>query len=219
MTPITYTETVMELSIKEVLDNPYTYNNVQITGIVTQTIDIPGYTLMEISDDTGNIWVVGTSTAIKNGSQITVSGNLNTDFYSNSLDKTFDVLLLANSISGDSTTSVTSNPPHGGIEPATNEVDVSAIDGGTRIGEILNNIADFVDQEVKVSAVVTKNVVLIDYTIITIEDGTGELKAKSPGSFEYSVGEEVIVTGIILTDVDMGSGYNYNILLQVNNKE
>jgi hypothetical protein len=212
----TNTETVKELSIKEVLDNPYAYSNVQISGIVNQTIEVPGYTLMEISDDTGNMWVAGTSITIENGSQITASGNLNIEFYSSTLNKTFDVMLLANSISGDI---ATSNPPHGGIAPVTSDVNVSAIDGGTRIEEILNNTADLADQEVKVAAVVTKNVVLIDYTMITIEDGTGELKARSPNSFAYSVGEKIIVTGTVSTDVDLGSGYHYDILLEITAKE
>jgi hypothetical protein len=219
ITPISTTETVMELSIKEVLDNPYAFSNVEITGIVNQAIEVPGYTLMEISDDTGNMWVAGTSIAIENGTQITASGNLNTEFYSATLDKTFDVLLLANSISGDATNSITSNSPHGGIAPIKSDVNVSAIDGGTRIEEILNNTTDFTDQEVKVAAVVTKSVVLIDYTMITIEDGTGELKARSPNSFEYSVGETIIVTGTISTDVDLGSGYHYDILLEITEKK
>lgn len=225
ITPISNTETVKELSIKEVLDNPFAYSNVQISGIVNQTIEVPLYTLMEISDDTGNMWVAGTSITIENGSQITASGILNTEFYSPTLNKTFDVMLLANSISGD--TSITSNPPHGGIVPANDsdivpapvDVNVSAIDGGTRIEEILNNTADLADREVKVAAVVTKNVVLIDYTMITIEDGTGELKARSPNSFEYSVGEKIILIGTVSTDVDLGSGYHYDILLEITEKE
>jgi len=216
ITPTSNTETVKELSIKEVLDNPYAYSNVQISGIVNKTIEVPGYTLMEISDDTGNMWVAGTSITIENGSQITASGILNTEFYSPTLNKTFDVMLLANSISGDT---ATSNPPHGGIAPVTSDLNVSAIDGGTRIEEILNNTADLADQEVKVVAVVTKNVVLIDYTMITIEDGTGELKARSPNSFAYSVGETIIVTGTVSTDVDLGSGYHYDILLEIIEKE
>jgi len=216
ITPTSNTETVKELSIKEVLDNPYAYSNVQISGIVNKTIEVPGYTLMEISDDTGNMWVAGTSITIENGSQITASGILNTEFYSPTLNKTFDVMLLANSISGDT---ATSNPPHGGIAPVTSDLNVSAIDGGTRIEEILNNTADLADQEVKVVAVVTKNVVLIDYTMITIEDGTGELKARSPNSFAYSVGETIIVTGTVSTDVDLGSGYHYDILLEITEKE
>ncbi|MBE0524552.1 MAG: hypothetical protein IBX40_09515 [Methanosarcinales archaeon] len=209
----------MELSIKEVLDNPYAYNNVQITGIVNQTIDVPGYTLMEISDGTGNMWIAGASISIKNSSQITASGNLETEFYSKTLDKTFDVLILASSVSGDTATSITSNPPHGGIEPAPIDVNVTAIEGGTRIEEILNNTTDFADQEIKLAAVVTKNVVLIDYTMITIEDGTGELKAKSPNSFEFSVGEKIIVTGTVSTDVDLGSGYYYDVLIEITEKE
>ena len=203
-TLISTPETFMELSIKEVLDNPSAYQNVQITGIVNQTIEVPKYTLMEISDGTGNMWVAGSSISIENGSQITASGFLRTEFYSDTLDKTFDVMLLAMSVSGDT---------------ATNDVNVSAIDGGTRIEEILNNTADLSDREVKVAAVVTKNVVLIDYTMITIEDGTGELKAKSPNSFEYLVGEKIIVTGTVSTDVDLGAGYNYDILLEITEKE
>lgn len=212
---------VHKISIKEVLDNPhaYAYDYVQLTGSINQTVDIPGYTLWEMSDGTGSIWVAGSSQDIEQGSRITATGNLNTDFYSSTLDKTFSVLLIASWISDENASSPSLYPPHGMDGQVLTNITVPAIEGGTRIEDILNDTTGFDGKEVKVAANVLTNVVLIDYCMLTIDDGTGQLKAKAPNSFVFSKGENIVVSGTISTDVDIGSGYHYDILLEITDKE
>lgn len=74
-------------------------------------------------------------------------------------------------------------------------------------------------QVVKVSAVVVKNVVLIDDYFLTLDDGTGELKARCPNTFNVSQGDSVVVTGSVMTDVDLGNEYFYEVLLQITDVE
>ena len=110
----------VDVSIGEALADPYAHETIRVTGIVNQTIDVTGYTYMEITDSTGSLWVAGYSTQLDNGIEITATGNLQTEFTSTQLGRTFDIILFADSVS-DGTTSV-SNSPHGSSPTITGNI-------------------------------------------------------------------------------------------------
>ena len=212
---------VVDVTIGEVLANPYAHETIRVTGIVNQTIDVEGYTYMEMTDSTGSLWVAGYSTQLDNGTEITATGSLQTEFTSTQLGRTFDIILFADSVS-DGTTSV-SNSPHGSSTiitgNITGDINVTPVDGGTRIEDIKSMSAQLDGQVVKVSAKVVKNVVLIDDYFLTLDDGTGLLKARCPNTFNVSQGDSVVVTGSVMTDVDLGNEYYYEVLLQITDVE
>ena len=211
----------VDVTIGEVLADPYAYETIRVTGIVNQTIDVTGYTYIEITDSTGSLWVAGYSTQLDNGTEITATGNLHTEFSSTQLGRTFDIILFAESVS-DGTTSVSNSPhssPHGGSTIVTGDINVTHVDGGTRIEDIKSMSATLDGQVVKVSAVVVKSTELIDDYFLTLDDGTGQLKARCPKTFSISQGDSVVVTGSVMTDVDLGSGYYYEVLLQITDVE
>jgi hypothetical protein len=208
---------VVDVTIGEALADPYAHETIRVTGIVNQTIDVTGYTYMEITDSTGSLWVAGYSTQLDNGTEITATGNLKTEFISPTMGRTFDIILFAESVS-DGTTPV-SNSPHGSSTIITGDINVTPVDGGTSIEDIKSMSAALDGQVVKVSAVVVKNVVLIDDYFLTLDDGTGQLKARCPHTFNVSQGDSVVVTGSVMTDVDLGSGYYYEVLLQITDVE
>ena len=211
----------VDVTIGEALADPYAHETIRVTGIVNQTINVTDYTYMEITDSTGSLWVAGYSTQLDNGTEITATGNLHTEFSSTQLGRTFDIILFAESVS-DGTTSVSNSPhssPHGGSTIVTGDINVTPVDGGTRIEDIKSMSAQLDGQVVKVSAEVVKNVVLIDEYFLTLDDGTGQLKARCPNTFNVSQGDSVVVTGSVMTDVDLGSGYYYEVLLQITDVE
>ena len=211
----------VDVTIGEALADPYVHETIRVTGIVNQTIDVTGYTYMEITDSTGSLWVAGYSTQLDNGTEITATGNLQTEFTSTQLGRTFDIILFADSVS-DGNTSVSNSPhgsPHGSDTIVTGDINVTPVDGGTRIEDIKSMSAALDGQVVKVSAVVVKSVELIDDYFLTLDDGTGQLKARCPKTFSISQGDSVVVTGSVMTDVDLGSGYYYEVLLQVTDVE
>jgi len=211
----------VNVTIGEALADPYAHETIRVTGIVNQTINVMGYTYMEITDSTGSLWVAGYSTQLDNGTEITATGNLNIEFTSPTMGRTFDIILFVNSISG-GTTSVSNSPhggPHGSGDIVTGDINVTPVDGGTRIEDIKSMSSELDGQVVKVSAEVVKNVVLIDDYFLTLDDGTGQLKARCPNIFNVSLGDSVVVTGSVMTDVDLGSGYYYEVLLQITDLE
>lgn len=220
ISPFTLPEAVEDVSIAEVLSDPYAYNNIRITGMVNQTMNVSGYTYMELIDENKSIWVAGYSTSLKNGTEVTASGSLMLNFPSNSLGRTFDVLLMADSVS-DGSSMATSDSPHGSgsSNVITDNINVTPVEGSTQIADIISNAATLSGQEVRVTAVVVKSTPLISELFLTLDDGTGQLKARCPNSFIVSSGDNVVVTGIVKTDVDLGSGYYYEVLLEITNVE
>ncbi len=79
--------------------------------------------------------------------------------------------------------------------------------------------AELDGQAVKVSAVVVYSVELIDEYFLTLDDGTGQLKARCPNTYNVSQGDSVVVTGSVMTDVDLGNEFNYEVLLQITDVE
>ena len=218
--PFTPPETVEDVSIAEVLSNPYAYSNIKITGTVNQTLDVTGYTYIEVTDENKSMWVAGYTTSFENGTEITASGSLMINFPSTSLGRTFEVLLMADSISdGSSTTTIDS--PHGSANNnvVTYDINVTPVEGSTQIAEIISNAATLSGHEVKVTAVVVKSTPLISELFLTLDDGSGQLKASCPNSFLVSTGDNVVVTGTVMTEVDLGSGYYYEVLLEITNVE
>ncbi|MCL7474875.1 MAG: hypothetical protein SCH39_03700 [Methanosarcinales archaeon] len=220
ISPFTPPETVEDVSIAEVLSDPFAYNNIRITGTVNQTLDVSGYTYMELTDENKSIWVAGYSTSLENGTEVTATGSLMINFPSTSLGRTFEVLLMADSVSDGSSTT-TSDSPHGSASNTVviNDINVTPVEGSTQISDIISNAESLKGQEIKVTAVVAKSTPLISELFLTLDDGTGQLKARCPNSFVVSGGDNVVVTGIVRTDVDLGSGYYYEVLLDVTNVE
>ncbi|KAF5413114.1 MAG: hypothetical protein C5S43_00775 [Candidatus Methanocomedens sp.] len=218
--PFTLPGTVVDVSIAEVLSDPYAYSNIKITGTVNQTVDVPGYTYIEVTDENKSMWVAGYTTSFENGTEITASGSLMINFPSTSLGRTFEVLLMADSISDGSSTN-TSDSPHGITNNTyvTYDTNVTPVEGSTRIADIILNAANMSGQEVKVTAVVVDSTQLISELFLTLDDGTGQLKASCPNSFVVSNGDNVVVTGTVRTNVDYGSEHSFEVLLEITNVE
>jgi len=218
--PFTPPETVVDVSIGELLSNPYAHENIQITGTVNQTLDVSGYTYIEVTDENKSMWIAGYTTSFENGTEITASGSLMINFPSTSLGRTFEILLMADSISDGSSTNI-SDSPHGitNNTDVTYDINVTPVEGSTRIADIILNAANLSGQEVKVTAVVVDSTQLISELFLTLDDGTGQLKASCPNSFVVSNGDNVVVTGTVRTNVDYGPEHSFEVLLEVNNVE
>lgn len=206
---------VVNVTIADVLADPLAYDSIRISGSVIQSFDASGYTFMEINDGTESMWVAGYAASIANGSNVTASGSLMLNFPSLTLNRTFSEILFADTVLTDNMTLL--NSPHGTINNTDtgSVIKVTPVEGGITIGEIKSDAAALSGKEIKVAAVVTKIVVLIDENFLTLEDGTGTLKARAPDKFNVNAGDEVVITGTVATDVDLGSGYYYNVLLLV----
>lgn len=69
-----------------------------IRGMVTETMSSGGYTYMHVDSSDGPIWVAATQREVEVGATVQAQGMVMNGFRSNTLDRTFDRLVLASAV-------------------------------------------------------------------------------------------------------------------------
>jgi cytochrome c-type biogenesis protein CcmF len=87
------------IRISEIRANPADYINadVKISGKVVDSVNVPTYTYMNISDGTGSLWVATQTDEqldIKNGMELTMNGFMMNDFKSPTTNITYDLIIF-----------------------------------------------------------------------------------------------------------------------------
>ena len=154
------------------------------------------------------------------------------DFQSKTLDRLFPVILFVQSVEpvdpGSPTLSkelasapdVTDLHNNMATKAATEigPVVVEPLDGGMTIQEIIAKHGQIEGQEVSLRARVTKfSPNILGKNWVTLQDGTGKTpddKLVVTSLAVVAVGEEVVVTGKVKNNVDIGAGYVYKVLLE-----
>jgi len=196
-------------------------------GTVAETIDAGSYTYIRIEES--NTWIATTTTEVSGGNQIVYSGGSEMrDFYSKSLDRTFESIWFVENVS------ISGRDPdqthqgavkgHGSPIPISTAVtapapgEIAKLDGGKTVDEIVSDPAAFKGQAVSLRARVTKvSAKIMGKNWITLQDGTGTApnnKLIATSSEMVAVGEVVTAKGVIENDVDLGYGYHYDALLE-----
>lgn len=71
----------------------------KIVGKVTQTMDVPQYTYVEVDTGNGLVWAAGPVTPVKVGDSVELSNGIKmVNFHSTTLDRTFDEIYLVPAI-------------------------------------------------------------------------------------------------------------------------
>ncbi len=196
-------------------------------GTVAETIDAGSYTYIRIEES--NTWIATTTTEVTAGNRIVYSGGSEMrDFYSKSLNQTFESIWFVENVS------VAGHDPdqphqgavksHGSPVPISKAVaapapgEITKLDGGKTVEEIVSDPASFKGQTVSLRASVTKvSAKIMGKNWITLQDGTGTApnnKLVATSSELVAVGEIVTAKGVIRNDVDLGYGYHYEALLE-----
>lgn len=82
------------------------------TGRVLSSVEVPGYTYIEVDINGRTTWIAGTPVEVVEGDTISwVPSTVMTNFYSKTLDRTFDEVIFVAGI-GPSTAGVASTDPH-----------------------------------------------------------------------------------------------------------
>jgi hypothetical protein len=198
----------------EISDGPGLQVQGDITGTVTQAIDVRDYTYVEIDTGDGLIWVAGPVTDVRAGDSVEVPTGIELiDFSSTVLDRTFDKIQLVHVIRV--------KPRQPGDENAGPDLEVSGIErieGGQTVAEIIANKAKFSGNEVTVRGKVMKmNAGIMGRNWMHLSDGTvgpdGEKEIMVTTDDVAKVGSIVVVRGPVATNQDYGYGYRYDVLV------
>lgn len=200
-----------------------------ITGTVAETMESGGYVYIKLED---GVWIAANKFAVSMGDKIQYSGAMEmNDFHSKSLDKSFDSILFVSSASlvggGEAAKPAMPMAGHGGTgmqldKPARAAApalgDVKPLADGKTVEGVFAESDKLKDQVVSLNARVIKiNKAIMGRNWITLQDGTGtepDNKLLATSQEEVTPGDLVVVKGTVNTDIDLGYGYKYKVLLE-----
>ena len=197
------------------------------SGTVAETMTSGGYIYVRLEED--DAWLASTPMSLAVGDKVEYSsGMIMENFTSSSLNRTFDSirfvekLQVAGQFDADAHTAAATSEMGGFAKSATAEAptvgEIAPLDGGKTIAEIYIELTQLKDQQVALRARVMKvSLGIVGKNWITLQDGTGTApnnKLIATTSEVVAVGDLVTVEGVVNTNVDLGSGYNYSVLIE-----
>ena len=195
-------------------------------GIVREIVDAEGYTYLSLEDSEKiRFWVAVPAMDVKVGDGVEIFGATPMpNFYSKSLDKTFDTILFANSatVLGQMAPSASAGqlpPDHPPLPSITAEVKkVAKAEGGHTVAELFAKKDELKGKDIKVQGKVVKySEGIMGKNWLHLRDGTGEEGTNDitvTTTERSSVGKVVLVSGTLKTDQDMGGGYHYDVIIE-----
>jgi hypothetical protein len=200
------------------------------TGTVAETMTAGGYVYIKLEEQ--GTWLAASAFAVSVGDKVQYSGGMEmNEFHSKALDRTFDSIWF---VSQASLVGAGGGDPHAAsMEGKTGEGmpyqnmasamapvlgDIKPLQDGKTVAVIFAESAGLNGQVVSLNArviKVSKNIMGKNW--ITLHDGTGtepDNKLLATSQEEVSPGDLVIAKGKVVTDVDLGYGYAYKVLLE-----
>ncbi|MCU7829384.1 MAG: hypothetical protein KZQ85_09985 [Candidatus Thiodiazotropha sp. (ex Myrtea sp. 'scaly one' KF741663)] len=202
------------------------------SGTVAEVIDVGSYTYVQLREQ--GVWIATSRLSASVGDKIEYRGGMEMrGFYSKKLDRKFDSIIfvqMANRVGEDA-----GNTLHGkkkgeghGTESLVTQRSTSVqvpvpgeippLPDGMTIADIMAQATQLNEQSVRVRARVIKvSPNIMGKNWITLRDGTGTTpddKLIATSKEMVSPGELVIAKGVIKNDIDIGSGYQYKVLLE-----
>ena len=195
------------------------------TGTVAETMESGGYVYIKLEDGK---WLAANSFAVSKGDEIQFSGGAEmNDFYSKSLDRKFESILFVSqasllsdkpavTVEGHASMDNSLRKPASAIAPAPGEI--LPLKDGKTVAAIFAESAELKGQVVSLNARVMKvSKQILGKNWITLQDGTGtdpNQKLLATSQEMVAIGALVVAKGTVATEVDLGSGYKYKVLLE-----
>jgi hypothetical protein len=199
-----------------------------VKGEVLEVKDVDTYTYLRLKTKDGETWAAVNKAPISKGAEVTIeNATVMTNFESKTLKKTFDRIVFG-TLAG---TGSTANPParvdmaqmHAGVSKPTDagNVKVPKAKGpdARTVAEIVEKRAALNNKPVLVRGKVVKYTAgVMGKNWIHLRDGTGSPADNTNDVLvttldETKIGDVVVARGTVRTDVDLGSGYFYAVLV------
>lgn len=183
---------------------------------VLEQMDTERYSYLKVSESNGRqYWIAAAKGDFQVGGEYHYhEGIYKTEYYSTHFDRTFDEIYLVSKIhpaaSGHSASTSAVNRQETSIS-----VDYS-VEGGVTIAEIAENPSDYAGKKIRVRGNVTKvNPMIMNRNWVHLQDGTADdFDFVITTNEDIPVGHTATFEGILNVDVDFGSGYTYEIIME-----
>ncbi len=213
-----------------------------LTGEVLEVRDVAPYTYLRLKTPQGETWAAVTQAPVKKGAQVSIANpSVMENFHSKTLDRTFDRIVFG-TLSGPGAVVAPGAPgapaaaakasPHGdmgGAKPAApvaaaapSPVKVAKASGSDArtVAEVVGGKTALKDKSVSLRGQVVKaNLGIMGKNWFHLQDGSGSAGAGTNDVLVTSrdvaaVGDVVVVKGTVRTDVKLGAGYDYAVLIE-----
>ncbi len=198
-----------------------------LTGPVLEQLGATPYLYLRLRTAQGEVWAAVPEAEIKDGAVVTVSNPmLMSNFESTTLKRTFDAVYFGTLATGTPGADLPAGHPEiGSLPSAAPPIEVGPVARATgadarTVSETWAERAGLAGKSVTIRGVVAKyNEGVMGKNWIHLRDGSGDPAAGSNDitvtSLEVAaVGDTVTITGTVRTDVDVGMGYRYPVLVE-----
>lgn len=199
-----------------------------LTGTVVETMTTAGYTYVLVDSGTEKIWAAAPAFEVQEGDQVSVPpGAPMTDYYSKSLDRTFDVVYFVPAIGGGGgapAAGAAPEMPAAGHPPTTVEAGDVSLEGiekaedGLTVEELFRGGSELAGTTVAVRGKVVKfSPQIMGKNWLHLQDGTDHEGANDltvTTGAQAQKGDIVVVRGVVTVDKDFGAGYRYDLIIE-----
>ena len=199
-------------------------------GEVMESINAGSYTYLRLKTKDGEVWAATMQSNYPKGTRLQLHDPmLMTNFESRALNKTFDEIVFASAVSTENSSAGSQAEQmmgaHRGAATATPPVAVIKVakapgKNGRTVAEVYAQRSQLKDKPVAVQGTVVKfSGDIMDRNWVHLRDGTGSAEAKSNDLIvttkqKARVGDVVLVSGVVRTDANYGSGYAYPVVIE-----
>jgi hypothetical protein len=200
-------------------------------GKVLETADGGTYIYLKLQTADGPVWAATTKQVIPTGADVVIHDPmLMTNFQSKTLNRTFDEIVFASAVSVEGSqaagpTKAQMTAAHKGTATASATVPVTKVakaagPSGRTVAEVYAQKSQLSGKTVDVRGTVVKfNAGIMDRNWIHLRDGSGSAGNASDDLLVTTlqtakVGDVIVASGPVRTNVDYGSGYAYPVLIE-----
>jgi len=193
-----------------------------LQGEVLEARNVDSYTYLRLKTKEGEIWAAVPTTAVKPGAKVTIGSQMTMEnFESKSLKKKFDKIVFGVVVDESAKPVAQSGvaPAAAASAPVAKVAKATGPDA-KNVAEVVQGRAALKDKAVLVRAQVVKvNAGILGKNWLHLQDGSGTAAAGTNDILVTTkdvaaVGDIVTAKGIVRTDVNLGSGYAYPVLIE-----
>lgn len=195
-----------------------------LTGEVLEVKDVEAYTYLRLKTREGDTWAAVSKAAVKKGAQVTLGGmSVMENFESKTLKRKFDKIVFATLVDPNAApaAAAATTTPHAAAPsaPIAKVAKATGADAKT-VAEVVSGRTALKDKTVTIRGQVVKvNAGILGKNWVHLQDGSG---SAASGTHDIlvttadapAVGDVVSANGKVRTDVTVGPGYAYAVLVE-----
>lgn len=191
-------------------------------GEVLESRSVDGYTYLRLKTGEGDIWAAVPTTTAKKGAQVRITDStVMRNFQSKTLQKTFDKIVFGQVVEAGTKPAIArgSTPLDAASEPTLKVAKATGPDSKT-VAEVVMGKATLKDKTVRVRGKVVRiSRGILGKNWVHLQDGSGSAADGSSDILvttkdDAAIGDIVTAKGTVRTDVTVGPGYAYAVLIE-----